>query len=56
MIVLIYLLIALVNPTCSTNNGGCEQVCTQTNSTVTCSCYYGYLFYNKLHCSGNGII
>ena len=55
MRILIQLLIALVNPTCSNNNGGCEQVCTQTNGLVICSCFSGYQVYNKLHCSGKVI-
>ena len=50
--ILICLFFALVNPTCSNNNGGCEQVCTQTNNIVICSCFSGYRIYNKLHCSG----
>ena len=52
MRILIYLIIALVNPTCSNNNGGCEQMCTQANNIVICSCFSGYQIYNKLHCSG----
>ena len=52
MRILICLVVALVNPTCSNDNGGCEQVCIQTNSIVICSCYSGYQIYNKLHCSG----
>ena len=56
MIILIYLIIVLVNPTCSNDNGGCEQVCTQTNGLIICSCFSGYQIYNKLHCSGNEVI
>ena len=56
MRILIYLIIALVNPTCSNDNGGCEQVCTQTNNIVICSCFSGYQIYNKLHCSGKDIV
>ena len=55
MRILICLVVALVNPTCSNNNGGCEQVCIQTNNIVICSCYSGYQIYNKLHCSGKVI-
>ena len=53
--ILICLFIALVTPTCSNDNGGCEQVCTQTNNIVICSCFSGYQIYNKLHCFGKVI-
>ena len=27
---------------CLSNNGGCEQVCTNTNGTFYCTCNHGY--------------
>ena len=35
------------------DNGGCEQVCTNTNGSFSCSCGSGYsLDSNMLNCSG----
>ena len=28
---------------CNVNNGGCAQVCTNTQNSLECSCYVGYL-------------
>ena len=40
---------------CSVNNGGCEDVCTNTIGSYTCSCQsIGYHLDNDKHnCSGN---
>ena len=38
---------------CEVNNGGCEQICENTNGTHYCSCKYGYeLSTNRSHCDG----
>ena len=35
---------------CDHNNGGCEQLCTNTNGSFQCSCYSG--FSGDVFCSG----
>ena len=37
---------------CDINNGGCEHVCTNTRSGVSCSCSDGYQLMNKQDCTG----
>ena len=38
---------------CATNNGGCEQICTNTDGFFQCSCVPGYsLATNGLDCDG----
>ena len=38
---------------CQMNNGGCEQVCTNTPGTRECSCNQGYsLDVNNVGCTG----
>ena len=42
---------------CLTNNGGCEQVCTNTDGSFSCSCDSGYsLDSNLLNCSGETLL
>ena len=37
---------------CQRNNGGCEQVCTHTQSSAICSCRAGYQLFNGRSCRG----
>ena len=37
---------------CQRNNGGCEQICTHTQSGATCSCHAGYQLINGSKCRG----
>lgn len=38
---------------CSTNNGNCSQLCTNTNGSYFCSCNHGYVLNgNNMTCSG----
>ena len=38
---------------CSTNNGGCEAICTNSEGSFECSCHRGYtLSANLLFCEG----
>ena len=40
---------------CRTNNGGCNQTCTNTIGSFECSCGTGYnLAPNNLDCNGKG--
>ena len=32
-------------PDCNTNNGGCDQICNQVESSYNCSCKAGYHLY-----------
>ena len=42
---------------CTTNNGGCEQICAIENDQVQCRCYPGYeLAENRRNCSGNQVV
>ena len=41
---------------CKVNNGGCEHVCTNTQSGVSCSCNDGYLLANNQNCTGEQLI
>ena len=34
---------------CSTNNGSCQQICTQDGLFVRCSCYNGYFLHSNGH-------
>ena len=36
---------------CSTNNGGCEHICTNSQGNFTCSCFPGYELDNQFNCS-----
>ena len=40
---------------CEVNNGGCEHVCTNTQSGVSCSCNDGYQLVNNQNCRGEQI-
>ncbi len=40
---------------CNTNNGGCDQVCTDTDGSFMCSCNSGYLL-SEDGVSCNGIL
>ena len=35
---------------CTSQNGGCEQICTNSNGSFQCSCYSG--FSGNIFCSG----
>ena len=35
-----------------TNNGGCEQICTNQVPFFNCTCSTGYRLYNKAFCTG----
>ena len=38
---------------CDTNNGGCNQMCTNTGGSFECSCGVGYVLANDdLNCAG----
>ena len=37
---------------CDTNNGGCEQICTNNAQSYQCSCREGFRLYNNYYCSG----
>ena len=38
---------------CQTNNGGCEQICTNTDGSFECSCNQGYsLSSDRTNCIG----
>ena len=38
---------------CATNNGGCSQVCLNTEGSYSCDCYPGYeLGFNNHTCNG----
>lgn len=38
---------------CADKNGGCEQVCTNTEGSFNCSCQTGFMLTNNVFCSGN---
>lgn len=40
---------------CDTENGGCEQFCTNQEPFFSCSCRNGFRLYNEKFCSGNKI-
>ena len=40
---------------CETDNGGCEHICTNTQSSFYCSCQNGYELLHHLFCSGISI-
>ena len=41
---------------CSTNNGGCDHDCNNTDGSFVCSCDSGYqLDNNSLNCSGKNV-
>ncbi len=41
---------------CSTNNGGCNQVCTDTDGSFMCSCNSGFMLADDLAtCNGEMI-
>ena len=37
---------------CDKNNGGCEQICNNTDGSFECSCIFGYIDSNRRNCSG----
>ena len=37
---------------CTTNNGGCEHLCTNTIGSFYCTCYSGFHLSNDVFCSG----
>ena len=41
---------------CNQGNGGCEQSCTDTAGSFTCTCATGYQLTSGRHCSGIHII
>ena len=46
------LLVSVGVSPCQRNNGGCEQICTHTQSGATCSCHAGYQLINRSSCRG----
>ena len=46
----------LVTPSCSISNGGCEQICTQLEGSVSCSCNSGFSVNNTFYCSGKWLL
>ena len=42
----------IVEVTCQDYNGGCDQVCNETETGVKCSCYDGYQLMNAQNCTG----
>ena len=41
---------------CSTSNGGCEQICENSNGSFTCYCYDGYMLNKDLQTCGGKYI
>ena len=39
----IFILFSDINE-CDTNNGGCEQMCVNTEGSYRCECYQGYSY------------
>ena len=42
-----------VEVTCQRSNGGCDQVCTDAEIGVNCSCKDGYQLANEQTCTGS---
>ena len=40
---------------CVDNNGGCEQVCMNTDGSYNCLCEAGFTPENTTHCDGNDL-
>ena len=38
--------------TCQQNNGGCDHICTDTQSSMRCSCRNGYQLFDDKACRG----
>lgn len=47
--------ICCIGVPCELNNGGCEHVCTNIQSGVSCSCTDGYQLINNQNCTGKQI-
>ena len=45
-----------VEKTCGHNNGGCQDICTETQTGVNCSCSDGYRLVNGQFCEGKQLI
>ena len=42
---------------CNTNNGGCSQMCVNTNESFMCSCLSGFVMdANNQSCTGKGCV
>lgn len=40
---------------CDMANGGCEDICTNTNGSFYCSCSSGFELKNNVFCSGTEV-
>ena len=48
-----YLLLIFTDMTCEVRNGGCDQICTNTNISSECSCFTGYILAaDNISCDG----
>ena len=45
-------MMVVVELTCQRGNGGCDQVCSDTETGVNCSCLDGYRLVDNQTCSG----
>ena len=46
-----------VGISCTVNKGGCQQTCTESSGTVTCSCKAGYqLLGDSVSCGGRSAL
>ena len=41
-----------INECIANNNGGCQQICTNTNGSFTCSCTAGFNLISNQFCTG----
>ena len=41
---------------CAVANGGCEDICTNTNGSFYCSCGTGFQLNNNVFCSGKEVL
>ena len=47
-----WIIIIAIEMTCQRENGGCDQVCEETETGVNCSCYDGYQPVDNQTCTG----
>ena len=50
-----FMVMIVVELTCQHGNGGCDQVCSDTETGVNCSCLNGYQLVDNQTCSGIGM-
>ena len=46
------LMMIVIELSCQRGNGGCDQVCSDTETGVNCSCLNGYQLVDNQNCSG----